>query len=436
MMRLVDLRGVQLTAANARSFVPRLESDSDDIRSSVRELIADVRGRGAAALLDHADRFDGVRPPVLRLDEETLRKARNSLDPTIRRALEVSIERVRVASEDVLPSPVVTRFHSGGSVTMRYLPVSRAGVYVPGGKAVYPSSVIMNVVAAQVAGVPEVALVSPPQKDWDGSIHPTIAGAADLLGITEVYAMGGAGAIAALAYGVPEIGLAPVSMITGPGNAYVATAKSELRGVVGIDSEAGPTEIGIIADDTANPEYVAADLISQAEHDERAQAVLITSSVELAERVQASLKRRLPTVENVDRVSSALEGQQSAILVVDSLEDAVILSNALAPEHLEVMVEVPDSILPRLVDAGAVFVGDFTPVSAGDYSAGSNHVLPTGGTARFSSGLSPLTFLRSQQIIEYDKEALESIAEYVVALATEEALPAHGEAVRERFRED
>jgi histidinol dehydrogenase len=293
----------------------------------------------------------------------------------------------------------------------------------------------MNVVAAQAAGVKEIVLVSPPQADCGGRIHPTILATAHLLGVTEVYAVGGAGAIAALAWGVSDIGLAPVAMITGPGNRFVAAAKRLVKGVVGIDSEAGPSEIGIIADETAHPEFIAADLISQAEHDENASAVLLTHSMELAERVAAALARRVPMVANRERVEQALGGEQSALIVMDSLEHTVMLSNAIAPEHLEVMLEDPEKTLPLLVHAGAIFVGDYTPVSAGDYSAGSNHVLPTHGTAVFSSGLSPMTFLRTQQIIEYDKDALSHIAGHVETFARAEDLPAHAEAITERFLE-
>lgn len=436
MIRVVDLRGLTVSEQTAHGFVPRYTRDSSEVLADVRELMLEVRSRGESALLDHAERFDGVRPSSLVVEESTLRAARNGLDRDVRKALEESVERVRAASEEMLPKPHTTRYHAGGSVTTRYVPVARAGVYVPGGKAVYPSSVVMNVVAAQVAGVQEIVVVSPAQREFAGAIHPTIAAVAAVLGVTEVYAMGGASAVAALAYGVPEIGLAPVSMITGPGNAYVAAAKREVQGLVGIDSEAGPTEIGIIADDTANPEFIAVDLISQAEHDERAQAVLITTSAELAERVLKAVERRVPDVKHRERVSRALEGEQSALMIVDSLGDAVVMSNAIAPEHLEVMVEDPSVILPLLTNAGAIFVGDYTPVSVGDYAAGSNHVLPTGGTAKFSSGLSPLTFLRTQQVVEYDKDALGSIAETVITLSGAEDLPAHGDAVSERFRDE
>jgi histidinol dehydrogenase len=435
MIRLVDLREISITEDTAPGFVPRLSLDANDVVDTVREIMDEVRLGGEAALHAQAARFDQVTDGELIVSPATLAKAWKQLDPALKEAMEESRRRVQLASEQSVPEGRDTVFHSGGRVSLRYVPVDRAGVYVPGGKAVYPSSVIMNVVAAQAAGVPDIVLVSPAQKDFDGSIHPTIAAAAHMLGITEVYAIGGAGAVAALAWGVPDIGLRPVSVITGPGNRFVATAKTLVKGVVGIDSEAGPTEIGIIADDTAHPEYVAADLISQAEHDELASLVLITTSQELANRVLRALERRVPLTAHHERVVASLGGQQSAIMVVDSLEQAVILSNAVAPEHLEVMVEKPDDILDALRHAGAIFLGDYTPVSAGDYLAGSNHVLPTGGAARFSSGLSPMTFLRTQQVVEYDKTALQAIADQVVVFAAAEDLPAHGEAVTERFVE-
>jgi histidinol dehydrogenase len=435
MIRISDLREVNITPESAPGFVPRAVVEGEDLVAIVSKLMAEVTTGGAQALESQAQRFDQVSGHSLVVSEDYLTQSLRDLEDDLRDAMEESIRRVRVASEDSVPSSSETNFHSGGSVRTRWVPVQRAGVYVPGGKAVYPSSVIMNVVAAQAAGVREIVMVTPAQADCGGEIHPTIAAAAALLGVTEVYAMGGAGAIAALAYGVPEIELRPVSVITGPGNRYVATAKRLVHGVVGIDSEAGPTEICIIADDTAHPEYVAADLVSQAEHDELASAVLITTSMELAERVTKSLNRRAESTHHAARVRAALEGEQSVIFVVDSIEHAVMMSNALAPEHLEVMVENPESILANLTDAGAIFVGDYTPVSAGDYLAGSNHVLPTGGAGRFSSGLSPATFLRSQQIIDYDKAALGHIADKIVTFAKAENLPAHGEAVTVRFEE-
>ena len=434
MIRLSDLRGLNLTPASVASFVPRVSRGNSDVHSLVDELMQSVRQNGLSALMDQAATFDGVSNLEPRTTTRELAAAASALDKSLKAAIQESIRRVRAASEDALPSASTTNFHTGGSVSMRHVPVGRAGVYVPGGKAVYPSSVIMNVVAAQAAGVKEIVLVSPPQSEFDGRIHPTILATAELLGVTEVYALGGAGAIAALAWGVPELDLEPVAVITGPGNQYVAAAKRAVQGVVGIDSEAGPSEIGIIADQTAHPEFVAADLVSQAEHDELASAVLVTDSWELAERVALSLERRVVEADHSDRVRRALDGEQSALIVCDSLEQAVWLSNAMAPEHLQVMVAEPEKLLPLLTNAGAIFVGNYTPVSAGDYAAGSNHVLPTHGTATFSSGLSPLTFLRTQQIVDYDQEALSHIAPHVETFARAENLPAHAEAIAVRFR--
>lgn len=425
---------MNITRETAPGFVPRVNLDPEDLREQVVALMADVRRNGETALREQAQRFDGVVPARFRVDAKYLKASLGALDKNLRRAMEESIRRVTAASEDSIPPASVTEYHSGGQVVTRYVPVDRAGVYVPGGKAVYPSSVIMNVVAAQTAGVAEIALVSPAQKEYAGNIHPAIAAAAEILGVTEIYALGGAGAIGALAYGVPELSLAPVSVITGPGNRYVAAAKSAVRGVVGIDSEAGPTEIGIIADDTAHPEWVAADLISQAEHDELASAVLVTTSMELAHRVQAALERQAAATSHSGRVRQALTGEQSAIVVVDTLEQALFVSDAFAPEHLEVVVESPQEVVDKVRHAGAIFVGDYTPVSAGDYLAGSNHVLPTGGAGHHSSGLSPLTFLRRQQVVTYDKTALQAVADHIVVFAHAENLPAHGDAVTWRFR--
>lgn len=435
MMRILDLRDVALTPKNSGNFVPRLEVHADELDDTVAALLAEVKAEGSTALRRQAEKFDGVAPESIRVCEADLKKAASELDSTLKKALEESIRRVRAASEDMVPATVVTNYHSGGQVMTRFVPVDRAGVYVPGGKAVYPSSVVMNVVAAQAAGVTDIVLVSPPQQDFAGGIHPTIAAAAHLLGVTEVYAMGGAGAIAALTWGVPDLDLEPVSVIAGPGNRYVATAKKLVKGHVAIDSEAGPTEICIIADETAHPELVAADLVSQAEHDELASAILITTSMELGERVQLALARKVGATHHAARVREALTGQQSALMVLDSLEQCIDMANAVASEHLEVMVENPDVVLDGIRHAGAIFVGNYTPVSAGDYLAGSNHVLPTAGTARFTSGLSPFTFLKTQQVVEYDEAGLRAISDMIVTLAKAENLPAHGDAVLERFSE-
>lgn len=436
MMRVLDLRGQQPDRSAMLTLIPRHVGDSGSAHAAARDFVDEVRANGEAALREHAERFDRVSGHEIRVPREHLREALEQLSPQLRLALESAIERVRAASAAQLPADAVTSFGDGARVIQRWLPVERVGLYVPGGKAVYPSSVVMNVVPAQVAQVSSIALVSPPQEAFGGRIHPTILAAAELLGVTEVYAMGGASAIGALAYGVESLGLQPVSVITGPGNQYVAAAKRYVRSHVGIDSEAGPTEILIIADAQANPRFVAADLISQAEHDELASAVLVTDSPELVDAVSRELAALVSQTLHAERISIALGGPQSALVVVDDLSVAVDFSNAYGPEHLEVQTAANDQLLPRLVNAGAIFVGDYSPVSLGDYSAGSNHVLPTGGHSAFSSGLGAYTFLRAQQVVEYNKSALESVSQGLQTLANNEVLPAHGEAVAIRFESE
>jgi histidinol dehydrogenase len=433
MMRILDLRGQLLSAADLLTLAPRASRDVGSAADTVATLIDEVRAGGSAALLDQAERFDRVRPRAVRVSASELRDAEAALEPAVRAALDEAIARVRRATAAQVPGEVVTDIAPGARIVQRWQPVDRVGLYVPGGKAVYPSSVVMNVVAAQVAGVRSIALASPPQAEFGGSVHPTILGAAALLGVDEVYAMGGAGAIGALAYGVPDLGLDPVQVITGPGNLYVATAKRAVKGVVGIDSEAGPTEILIIADGAAKVDYVVADLISQAEHDELAGSVLVTDDHTLAERVNLALPAAVAATHHRERVTTALDGHQSAIVVVDDLIQAARFSNAYGPEHLELLVADPQALLAKIDSAGAIFIGEHTPVSLGDYVAGSNHVLPTGGGARFASGLGAYTFLRPQQIVEYNRDALEVVAHHVTALSDAEQLPAHGDAVRARF---
>ncbi|MCU1475268.1 histidinol dehydrogenase [Amnibacterium sp.] len=433
MLRTIDLRGRTLDPGTLAGLLPRGGTDAGTAQAAVAPLIEDVRLRGAEALLEQADRFDGGRPPALRVPVSEIRAAVDALPSAVRTALEVAIERVRAASRTQLPQPAETRLGTGAVVRQRWQPVQRVGLYVPGGKAVYPSSVVMNVVPAQVAGVRGIVVASPGQRAFGGHVHPVILGAAGLLGVDEVVAMGGAGAIAAFAFGVPQIGLAPVDVVTGPGNVFVAAAKRALAGRIGIDSEAGPTEILVVADAAADPDLVAADLVSQAEHDELAAAVLVTDSAELAAAVDTAVRRRAATTTHAARVEAALTGAQSAVVLVDDLDAAVAVSNGYAPEHLEVQTADPAALVPRLTEAGAVFIGAATPVSLGDYLAGSNHVLPTGGTARFSSGLSVRPFLRSQQVVEYDLDALRESRPHVRVLADAEALPAHGDAVDARF---
>jgi len=432
-MQTIDLTDLQPSRLELARLVPRAQTDVSVASAISADLIDDVRRRGGEALLDQAERFDGVRPKHVRVHAEEIARAMGKLDPLVRDALEEAIVRVREASKAQLPVPTVTTIAPGAEIIQRWQPISRVGLYVPGGKAVYPSSVVMNVVPAQVAGVASIALVSPPQKQFEGAVHPAILGAAGLLGVDEVYAMGGAGAVGALAYGVADLSLDPVQLITGPGNVYVAAAKRLVRGVTGIDSEAGPTEILIIADATASAPLVAADLISQAEHDELAAAVLVTTSPELADAVRVELDRLAASTHHSDRVREALAGQQSAIVLVSDLTAAAAFSNAYGPEHLSIQTEEPGVVLDLIESAGAIFLGENSPVSLGDYLAGSNHVLPTGGQSRFASGLGAYTFLRPQQVIRYDRAALQEVEQRLVALSRAEDLPAHGDAVSARF---
>jgi histidinol dehydrogenase len=433
MIQTLDLRGSRPSRAELVALVPRARIDVATASETAAAMIADVRERGEAALLDQAERLDRVRPDAVRVDPAAIIAAVEALAPAVRAAIEEAVRRVRLASEAQVPPPAVTDLGPGAEVVQRWQPVERVGFYVPGGKAVYPSSVIMNVVPAQVAGVRSVVLASPPQADHGGGVHPTILAAAGILGVEEIYAMGGAGAIGAMAYGVPSLGLDPVDLITGPGNVYVAAAKRLVRGDVGIDAEAGPTEIVVIADSTADPLLVAADLLSQAEHDELAAAVLVTDAPDLAVRVAAELDRLAGTTAHADRVRDALDGRQSAIVLVDDMPAAAAFSNAYGPEHLELQTADPGATLDLIDNAGAIFLGPDAPVSLGDYLAGSNHVLPTGGQARFAAGLGATTFLRSQQLIRYDHGGLAAVRDAIRALSDAEQLPAHGDAVDARF---
>jgi len=369
--------------------------------------------------------------------QEAIAEALDQLDPAVRAALEESISRARKFADGQRPRNVDVELGDGAVVSQNWVPVARVGLYVPGGLAVYPSSVIMNVVPALAAGVESIALASPPQKEFGGLPHPTILAAAALLGITEVYAIGGAQAIAAFAYGVEATdagpALEPVDVVTGPGNIFVATAKRLVKGVVGIDSEAGTTEIAILADDSAQPALVAADLLSQAEHDPKAASVLITDSEELATAVRAELALQAAATKHSARVQEALSGPQSGVVLVDGLEQGIAACDAYAAEHLEIMTRDAAAVAARIRNAGAIFVGDYSPVSLGDYCAGSNHVLPTSGTAAFSSGLNVTTFLRAIQVINYNREALAEVSGHIVSLSRAEDLPAHGDAVTARF---
>lgn len=429
-MRRLDLRTyepIPSSDSGYRDAVPRANFDVAHALEAVVPICEDVRGRGVAAVLDAGERFDGVRPSQLRVPGEIIQRSLSELEPRVRAALEVSIGRLRQTSEAELESTVETKVADGALVERRIVPMQRVGLYVPGGLAPLISTVIMNAVPAQVAGVQSIALASPPQVEFDGWPHPTILAACGLLGIDEVYAAGGAQALAMFAYGTSES--APVNLITGPGNIYVAAAKRHLQGVVAIDAEAGPTEIAIIADATARAEFVAADLISQAEHDPLAASVLITDSETLADSVDAAVRAQVAKAKHSERIQTSLSGQQSATVLVRDVDQAIDVANAYAAEHLEIQTEDSAAVASRIVNAGAVFVGSFTPVSLGDYAAGSNHVLPTAGCACHSSGLSVRAFCKNMQVVTYSEAALGEIGSDVVALAEAEDLPSHGAAV-------
>ncbi|MFI1256706.1 histidinol dehydrogenase [Streptomyces netropsis] len=429
MISRIDLRGA--ASGVDRDLLPRAELDVEAALEKVRPICEDVHHRGTAALIDYAERFDGVRIDRVRVAPEEITGALERLDPAVRAALEESIRRARIVHREQRRTDKTVKVVPGGTVTERWVPVERVGLYVPGGNAVYPSSVVMNVVPAQEAGVSSLAVSSPPQKDHGGLPHPTILAACALLGVDEVYAAGGAQAIAMFAYGTDEC--RPAQLVTGPGNIWVAAAKRLLKGRIGIDAEAGPTEIAILADDTADAAHVAADLISQAEHDVLAAAVLVTPSEALAEAVEAELKTQVAATKHQERITEALAGRQSGIVLVDDLDQGLAVVDAYAAEHLEIQTENAADVAARVRNAGAIFIGPYAPVSLGDYCAGSNHVLPTGGCACHSSGLSVQSFLRGIHVVDYTRDALAEVAHHVVTLAEAEDLPAHGAALKARF---
>ena len=432
MIRTLDLRGRSLSKAEINREIPRARLDVETAMSAIAPILERVKNGNEETLRELAQEYDGVKPENIRVPQSALDKALTDLDPAIRTALELSIARIRKVHQEQVRNESTVQVVDGGTVTEKWIPVDRVGLYVPGGRAVYPSSVMMNVVPAQIAKVSSIAVASPPQSDFGGLPHPTILATCALLGISEVYAVGGAQAIALFAYGIDGF-CEKCDLVTGPGNIYVAAAKRALRGVIGIDSEAGPTEIAILADESAHASDVAADLISQAEHDPIAAAVLVTTSIELATKVEAELKVRVAATKHSDRIATALSGIQSAIVLVDSISQGLDVVNAYAAEHLEIQTKNAAADAKLIRNAGAVFIGRFAPVSLGDYSAGSNHVLPTGGCACHSSGLSVQTFLRGLHFISYDQTSFVEIAPTVVTLANSEDLPAHGEAITARF---
>ncbi|WP_346682144.1 histidinol dehydrogenase [Bifidobacterium pullorum] len=441
-MRIIDLRGKRLTRAEMLAAMPRAEMGTDEATELVQPILDDVKARGAAALRDFEEKFDHVRPEHLRVPAEAMTAALEELDPAVRASIEESVRRSRAVAASQVPEDFHTDLAPGARVAERWIPVQRVGLYVPGGKAVYPSSVIMNAVPAQAAGVESLAIATPP-KTADGLPDKTILATCAILGVDEVYAVGGAQAIAMFAYGAKgtepqdgEVLCEPVDKITGPGNIFVATAKRMVSGIVGIDAVAGPTEIAIIADAGANPEYLAADLIGQAEHDELAGSVLITDSEEIATKTQESLNRRVPRTKHAERVATSLTGRQSGIILTDGLDQSIDAANAYAAEHLEIQTADADAVVKRIRNAGAIFRGPYSPVPLGDYMSGSNHVLPTSGTARFAAGLGVHTFMKPVEVIEYDEEGLKTLAARINTFAVSEDLPGHGECVLTRFVAD
>jgi histidinol dehydrogenase len=431
-LRRIDLRGrppSHLSRTQLEGVLPRAATDVETAVARVRPICDDVRSRGADAVREYTARFDGVDLATTRVPRQALEAALAGLDPGVRAALEEAARRTRRVHGAQIPAEIVTQVTGGLTVTGRFVPVGRAGVYVPGGLVAYPSSVVMNIVPAQAAGVASIAVASPPQESNGGLPHLSVLAACALLGVTEVHAAGGAQALAMFAYGTEDC--PPADVITGPGNVYVAAAKRVLRGVVGTDGEAGPTEVAIIADDTADPRHVAADLVAQAEHDELAACLLITTDAKLAGDVDAELTGQVAKTRHRERVETALAGQ-SACVLVDDLDAALAVSDAWAPEHLEIQARDAAKLAARVTNAGAVFAGPYAPVSLGDYLAGSNHVLPTGGTARHTSGLSVFPFLRLVNVIECDRETLAATAPLIDALGGAEDLAAHVEAVRVR----
>ena len=435
MIRRVDLRGKRLSKSEINKAIPRAKLDVMAAMQIVTPILEQVRVGAESDLIKLAEKFDGVAPTKIRVPKAELDTALLELDPKVRTALEIAAERIRKVHRDQIRSEKVTEVVSGATVTEKWVPVDRVGLYVPGGRAVYPSSVLMNVIPAQIAKVPSIAVASPPQIDNNGWPNKTILATCALLGIEEVYAIGGAQAIALFAYGMAGV-CEKADLVTGPGNIYVAAAKRALRGEIGIDSEAGPTEIAILADESAIASDVATDLISQAEHDVIAAAVLGTDSLALADEVEFELGKLVPKTKHSERIATALSSQQSAIVLVDDMAQGLDVVNAYAAEHLEIQTKNATKLAKSIRNAGAVFVGRFAPVSLGDYAAGSNHVLPTGGCACHSSGLSVQSFLRGLHFVQYDQASFNAIAETVITLANSEDLPAHGEAITARFENE
>ncbi len=420
----------QAAIARLRQIEERTSSSGvENAEATVRDVIAAVRSRGDAAVREFTARFDRVELDDLRVPQQEIEASWAAAPLELRDALQLAHRRITAFHREQLPQDISIKGTHGEKLGRRWRPVQRAGLYVPGGRAAYPSTVLMNAVPAQVAGVKRLVMVTPPGPD--GQVNPAVLTAARVAGISEIYRVGGAQAIAALAWGTESI--PNVDVITGPGNLFVTLAKKAVYGRVGIDSLAGPSEVLVIADDTADPELVAADLLAQAEHDPLAAAILLTTSAKLVEQVPQQLELQLKDHPRHDVAASSIR-DWGLIVHCDNLEQAAELSDRFAPEHLELQVADPHSLAERIQQAGAIFLGHHTPEAAGDYLAGPNHTLPTSGTARFSGALSVETFMRHTSLIDFNHEALEATGAAIMALAASEGLHSHRESVRRRLK--
>ena len=415
-------------ASRLQPILSRRAAFDEDVDAVVEEILTHVRERGDEAVLDFSDRFDGVRPRALQVPNSIVAGARSSADGTLLAVIEEAAANILRYHQHQRQNSWFVESEGGVILGQRVLPLERVGLYVPGGKAFYPSSLLMNVIPAQVAGVPEIHLVSPPTQE--GIPHPLVLATADLLGLRHVYTAGGAQAIAALAYGTESI--PAVDKIVGPGNVYVAAAKRRVFGQVAIDSIAGPTEIVVLADEAADAEFIAADLLSQAEHDERASSILVTPDHDLARVVVQHIERMVPRLARAAMIRASLEAFGACVLT-ETMDEAVSMVNELAPEHLELMVRDPWGMMPRIRHAGAIFMGSYSSEPVGDYFAGTNHVLPTGGTARYASALGVDDFVRKQSVISYSRAQLRVDGPKIIRFAEAEQLTAHAHAIRVRL---
>lgn len=428
---------VKIIKANqCQEFLQELEKraqfDSNEYGETVNKIVADVKKNKDAAVFQYTKQFDQVEltKKTIKVTKEEIKKAYEEVDGELQRIIQLATERIRNFHSKQKRNSWMDLDESGTILGQLILPMESCGVYVPGGKAAYPSSVLMNVVPAQVAGVKNIIMVTPPQKD--GSINPVVLVSADIAGVTEIYKVGGAQAIAALAFGTESI--PKVDKIVGPGNIYVALAKREVYGYVSIDSIAGPSEILILADESANPKYVAADMLSQAEHDELASAIVVTSSLELGNNIAKEVEIQTEQLSRKDIIKESLE-EFGGIIVTSTMDEAIEISNRIAPEHLEICTNDPFNILPKIKNAGAIFLGHYTPEPVGDYMAGPNHVLPTNGTARFFSPLCVDDFIKKPSILSFTEESLRPLYQDIIQFAESEELTAHANAVRVRYDE-